>query len=140
MWLPQLLNAMNIKDMKKNGLKLTAEQIYSVNKSSLKDAIVQFGGGCTAEIVSNEGLMITNHHCGYSSIAYHSSIEKDYLKNGFWAMNKKEEVYTPNLTATIINRIEDVTDKVLKGITPSLTEIKKDSLIKANIKTIEKKQ
>lgn len=138
MWLPQLLNAMNIKDMKKNGLKLTAEQIYSVNKSSLKDAIVQFGGGCTAEIVSNEGLMITNHHCGYSAIAYHSTVEKDYLTKGFWAMNKQEEIYTPNLTATIINRIEDVTVKVMKGITSSLTEVKKDSMMKANIKAIEK--
>jgi len=101
MWLPQLLNALNIKDMKKNGLKLTAEQIYSVNKSSLKDAIVQFGGGCTAEIVSDQGLILTNHHCGYSAIAYHSTVEKDYLTNGFWAMNKNEEVYTPNLNATI---------------------------------------
>ncbi len=138
MWLPQLLNAMNIKDMKKNGLKLTAEQIYSVNKSSLKDAIVQFGGGCTAEIVSNQGLILTNHHCGYSSIAYHSTVEKDYLTKGFWAMNKNEEVYTPNLTATIINRIEDVTAKVLKGVTANSTEAKTDSITKANIKQIEK--
>lgn len=138
MWLPQLLNAMNIKDMKKNGLKLTAEQIYSVNKSSLKDAIVQFGGGCTAEIVSNQGLILTNHHCGYSSIAYHSTVEKDYLTKGFWAMNKSEEVYTPNLNATIIQRIEDVTARVLKGITATSTEAKKDSITKANIKAIEK--
>jgi hypothetical protein len=138
MWLPQLLNAMNIKDMKKNGLKLTADQIYSVNKSSLKDAIVQFAGGCTAEIVSDQGLILTNHHCGYSSIAYHSTVEKDYLTNGFWAMNKNEEIYTPNLNATIIQRIEDVTAKVLKGITATSTETKKDSIIKANIKTIEK--
>ena len=138
MWLPQLLNAMNIKDMKKNGLKLTAEQIYSVNKSSLKDAIVQFGGGCTAEIVSNQGLILTNHHCGYSAIAYHSTVEKDYLTKGFWAMNKNEEIYTPNLTATIINRIEDVTAKVLKGVTANSTEAKTDSITKANIKQIEK--
>ena len=138
MWLPQLLNAMNIKDMKKNGLKLTAEQIYSVNKSSLKDAIVQFAGGCTAEIVSDQGLILTNHHCGYSAIAYHSTVEKDYLTNGFWAMNKNEEVYTPNLNATIIQRIEDVTAKVLKGITANSTEAKKDSIIKANIKQLEK--
>lgn len=138
MWLPQLLNAMNIKDMKKNGLKLTAEQIYSVNKSSLKDAIVQFGGGCTAEIVSNQGLILTNHHCGYSSIAYHSTVEKDYLTKGFWAMNKNEEIYTPNLNATIIQRIEDVTARVLKGITATSTEAKKDSITKANIKAIEK--
>lgn len=138
MWLPQLLNAMNIKDMKKNGLKLTAEQIYSVNKSSMKDAIVQFAGGCTAEIISDQGLILTNHHCGYSAIAYHSTVEKDYLTNGFWAMNKNEEVYTPNLNATIIQRIEDVTAKVLKGITSSSTEAKKDSIIKANIKFLEK--
>lgn len=138
MWLPQLLNAMNIKDMKKNGLKLTAEQIYSVNKSSLKDAIVQFGGGCTAEIVSDQGLILTNHHCGYSAIAYHSTVEKDYLTKGFWAMNKNEEVYTPNLTATIIQRIEDVTAKVTKGITATSTESQKDSITKANIKAIEK--
>jgi len=138
MWLPQLLNAMNIKDMKKNGLKLTAEQIYSINKSSLKDAIVQFAGGCTAEIISNQGLILTNHHCGFSAIAYHSTVEKDYLKNGFWAMNKSQEIYTPNLNAIIINRIEDVTTKVLKGITSKIDVLKKDSIIKANIKAIEK--
>lgn len=138
MWLPQLLNAMNIKDMKKNGLKLTAEQIYSVNKSSLKDAIVQFGGGCTAEIISNEGLILTNHHCGYSAIAAHSTVEKDYLTNGFWAMNKSEELTNPNLTAVIINRIEDVTTKVFLGADANLSETKRDSIIKANIKQIEK--
>lgn len=138
MWLPQLINAMNIKDMKKNGLKLSAAQIYSVNKSSLKDAIVQFGGGCTAEIVSNQALIITNHHCGYSSIAQHSTIEKDYLTNGFWAMNKQEEIHTQGLTATIINRIEDVTDKVEKGVLQTMTEAKKDSIMKANIKQLEK--
>lgn len=138
MWLPQLINAMNIKDMKKNGLKLTADQIYSVNKSSLKDAIVQFAGGCTAEIISDQGLILTNHHCGYSAIAFHSTVEKDYLTNGFWAMNKNEEVYTPNLNATIIQRIEDVTAKVLKGVTANMTETRKDSVTKANIKLLEK--
>lgn len=138
MWMPQLINAMNIKDMKKNGLKLTAEQIYSINKSSLKDAIVQFAGGCTAEIVSDQGLILTNHHCGYSAIAYHSTVEKDYLTNGFWAMNKNEEIYTPNLVATIIQRIEDVTGKVTNGVTSNMTETKKDSIQKANIKQIEK--
>lgn len=138
MWLPQLLNAMNIKDMKKNGCKLTAEQIYSINKSSLKDAIVQFGGGCTAEVISSEGLILTNHHCGYSSIAYHSTVQSDYLTNGFVAMNRQQELYTPNLTATIINRIEDVTDKVFSGLTASTPESKRDSIVKANIKSIEK--
>jgi len=138
LWLPQLLDAMNIKDMKKNGLKLSAEQIYSVNKSSLKDAIVQFGGGCTGEIISEQGLLLTNHHCGYSSISLHSSIEKDYITNGFWARNKQEELFTPNLTATIIQRIEDVTTQVLKGISSTSSELQKDSVIKANIKIIEK--
>lgn len=137
MWLPQLLNALTIKDMQKNGCKLTAEQIYSVNKSSLKDAIVQFGGGCTAEVISGEGLILTNHHCGYSSITFHSTVEKDYLKNGFWAMNKKEEIYTPSLTVTFINRIDDVTSKVMANVNANYSEIQKDSVIKANIRTIE---
>ncbi len=138
MWLPQLLNAMNIKDMKKNGCRLTAEQIYSINKSSLKDAIVQFGGGCTAEVISGEGLILTNHHCGYSSIAYHSTVQTDYLTNGFVAMNRQQELYTPNLTATIINRIEDVTARVLKGTAGISSETRKDSIIKANTRIIEK--
>ena len=85
MWLPLLINRLNYVDMQKAGLKLTAEEIYSVNHSSLKDAIVQFGGGCTAEIVSNQGLVFTNHHCGYSSIQSHSTVDHDYLTNGFWA-------------------------------------------------------
>jgi hypothetical protein len=137
MWLPQLIEAMNYKDMKKNGLKLTAEQIYSVNKSSMKDAVVQFGGGCTAEIISGEGLILTNHHCGYSSITYHSSVQHDYLTNGFWAMNKNEEIYTPSLTVTFINRIDDVTKKVTENIKPGFSEIQRDSAIQANIKVIE---
>lgn len=137
MWLPQLLNALNIKDMKKNGCKLTAEQIYSVNKSSLKDAIVQFGGGCTAEIISQQGLILTNHHCGYGAIVYHSTVTKDYLTNGFWAMNKNEEIYTPSLTVTFINRIEEVTSRVMNNINANVSEIQKDSIIKANIKVIE---
>jgi len=137
MWLPQLLNALTIKDMQKNGCKLTAEQIYSVNKSSLKDAIVQFGGGCTAEIISGEGLILTNHHCGYGAITFHSTVEKDYLRNGFWAMNKQEEIYTPSLTVTFINRIDDVTAKVMANVNTNYSEIQKDSVIKANIKAIE---
>jgi hypothetical protein len=137
MWLPQLIEAMNYKDMKKNGLKLTAEQIYSVNKSSMKDAVVQFGGGCTAEIISGEGLILTNHHCGYSSITVHSTVQHDYLTNGFWAMNRNEEIYTPSLTVTFINRIDDVTQKVTASIKPGFSEIQRDSAIQANIKVIE---
>src|SRR4051812_15961233 len=140
MWMPQLLNALNIQNMRKNGCKLTAEQIFSVNKSSLKNGIVQFGGGCTAEIISEKGLLLTNHHCGFSSIAMHSSVTHDYLTNGFWAMNKNEEIYTPSLTVTFINRIEDVTAKVLAGLNgrSNWSEIQRDSITKVTIKDIEK--
>lgn len=137
MWLPQMLQALNIKDMQKNGCKLTAEQIYSVNKSSLKDAIVQFAGGCTAEIISEKGLILTNHHCGYSAITFHSTVEHDYLTNGFWAMKPNEEIYTPSLTVTFINRIDEVTAKVTGNLKTTYSEIQRDSAIKANIKMLE---
>lgn len=113
MWIPSLLKSLNESDLKTKGLKISVEDIYSVNKSSIKDAIVLFGGGCTAEVISDQGLILTNHHCGYSQIQQHSSLEKDYLKNGFWAMSKAEELPNPGLTATFIVRIEDVTEKVL---------------------------
>ncbi len=138
MWLPFLLKQLNEKEMKKNGCKLSAGDIYSINKSSLKDAIVQFGGGCTGEIISDKGLLLTNHHCGYSQIAAHSTVEKDYLTNGFWAMNQKEELSNPGLTATFIIRIEDVTDKLNAGISAGFTDQQKDSTIKANARLVEK--
>jgi hypothetical protein len=138
MWMPQLINALNIGDMKKNGFKLTAEQIYSINKASMKDAVAIFGGGCTAEVISTNGLILTNHHCGYSSIAALSTIEKDYLKNGYFAMNKNEEIYCKNLTVTFIKRIEDVTTKVSANIKPIFSEFQKDSTIQSNIKSLEK--
>ena len=116
MWLPLLLKSLNEKDMKKNGLKLSAEDIYSINKSSLKDAVVHFGGGCTAEIISESGLLLTNHHCGYSQIAAHSTVEKDYLTDGFWAMNREQELSNPGLTASIIQYMKDVTAEVKSGI------------------------
>lgn len=111
MWIPALLQAVegNMQDM---GLKLTAEDIYSINRSSLKDAIVQFGGGCTASLISEEGLLLTNHHCGYGQIQSHSSLERDILKEGFWAMSKEEELMNPGLTAMFIVRIEDVTEAI----------------------------
>ena len=115
-WMPQLIDALNFKDMKKNGFKLSAQQIYSINKASMKDAVAIFGGGCTAEVISNKGLILTNHHCGFSSIAAISSIEKDYLKNGYFAMNEKEEIYCKGLNVTFIKGIEDVTTKVNKNI------------------------
>ena len=116
MWIPSLLKALE-NDMQAQGMKLTAEDIYSINQSSLKDAIVHFGGGCTAEVVSKNGLILTNHHCGYSQIQQHSSLEKNFLKDGFWAMSSEEELKNPGLTATFIIRIEDVTERVSRGIT-----------------------
>ena len=114
MLIPSLIAAFE-DDMKAFGMKLSAEDIYSVNHSSLKDAILHFGGGCTAELVSGEGLLLTNHHCGYSQIQAHSSLENDYLKNGFWAKNKSEELKNPGLTASRVVRIGDVTKSVLFG-------------------------
>jgi len=115
MWVPSTLAKLVIDDMHDAGLKLSAEEIYSINQSSLKDAIVLFGGGCTAEVISDEGLILTNHHCGYSQIQYHSSLENDYLKNGFWAMDRSEELTNPGLTATFVERIEDVTDAMMEA-------------------------
>jgi hypothetical protein len=113
MWLLPYLNKLNIKDMKAEGLKLNAKDIYNVNGNSLKDAIVIFGGGCTGEVVSAEGLLLTNHHCGYGQIQNLSTVENDYLKNGFWAMSRREEIPAPGLTVTFIRRMEEVTDAVL---------------------------
>tara|TARA_Y100001968_G_scaffold333090_1_gene394053 strand:+ start:710 stop:2866 length:2157 start_codon:yes stop_codon:yes gene_type:complete len=119
MWIPSLLKALE-GDMQSKGLKLSAEDIYSINQSSLKDAIVHFNGGCTAEVVSDKGLILTNHHCGYGQINQHSTLENNYLKNGFWAMSQSEELKNPGLTATFIVRIEDVTAKVNNGISDDI--------------------
>ncbi len=115
MWVPSLLEGMNEVEMKNLGMKMSVEDIYSVNKSSLKDAIVHFNGGCTSEIISGQGLLLTNHHCGYSQIQSYSTLEKDYLKHGFWARNLGEELPNPGVTATFIIQIEDVTNRILKG-------------------------
>ena len=136
MWIPSLLKIIE-GDMQSNGLELTAEDIYSINKSSLKDAIVHFGGGCTAEVVSNQGLILTNHHCGYSQIQQHSSLENNYLKEGFWAMSKSEELQNPGLTATFIVNIEDVTSQVLMGIE---NKDHQDEIIRNNIEIIQNNQ
>lgn len=126
MLIPSLITAFE-DDMRSMGMKLTAEEIYSVNHSSLKDAIIHFGGGCTAELVSKQGLLLTNHHCGYSQIQSHSSLENDYLKYGFWAKNKSEELPNKGLTASRMVRIQDVTNEVLNG-TQGITD--KDELQK----------
>src|SRR5690349_1048650 len=113
MWLPLLLGQQVYNDMVKRGLKLTKEQLYSMNKASIKDAIIIFGGFCTGEIVSSEGLIFTNHHCGYDAVATASSVEHNYLKNGFWAKSKQEEIPSPGLYAEFLTKIEDVTTEVL---------------------------
>lgn len=136
MWIPSLLKVLNEADMQKMGCKLSAEDIYSINKSSLKDAVLQFGGGCTAEMISNEGLLITNHHCGYWQIQSHSTLEHNYLADGFWAKERKDELPCPGLTATFIIRIEDVTAKILDGIDG--TSAKRDSIILAKSTQLEK--
>ena len=124
MWLPSEI-ILKIKDMQAKGFKLTAEDIYSINTSSLKDAVVHFGGGCTGEIISNEGLLITNHHCGFGQIQSHSSVEHDYLRDGFWAMTRAEELPNPGLTVSFLEYMKDVTDEVLKGYKPSMSEAKR---------------
>ncbi len=114
MWLPSLISS-RIKDMKSKGFKLSAEDIYSVNQASLKDAVVLFDGGCTGEIVSEKGLLLTNHHCGYDAIQALSSVEHDYLTNGFWAMNHEEELYCPGLKVHILVRMDEVTERLVAG-------------------------
>jgi len=130
MWLPLLIDRLNYVDMQKMGLHLTAEEIYSVNQSSLKDAIVQLNGGsCSAEMISAEGLMMTNHHCGFAAIQSHSTVDKDYLQNGFWALNKNEELKNDKFTATFLVRIEDVTQKILSQLTPNMTEVDRQAKV-----------
>lgn len=124
MWLPMFIKRLNIKDMQSKGLKLSAEEIYSVNNSSLKDAIISLGGFCTGEIISDQGLMLTNHHCGYDAIQQFSTVANNYLRDGFWAMQKSEEKNVPGLTATFLVRMEDVTEQILEGI--SSIESKQD--------------
>ena len=138
MWIPALISQ-RIADMQAKGFKLSAEDIYSVNQASLKDAVVLFGGGCTAEIVSGEGLLFTNHHCGYSQIQQHSSVEHDYLKDGFWAMNRSEELPNRGLSVSFLERMEDVTNAVLKGYNASMTEEERAALIRKNSDELVKK-
>jgi len=138
MWIPLLLKQLNEADMKAKGLKLSAEDIYSINNSSLKDAIVHFGGGCTAEIISDKGLLLTNHHCGYGQIQNHSTVENDLLTNGFWAMNASQELKNPGLTATLIVRMEDVTAKVLNGVNDKMSDTERAKKIAENIQALTK--
>ena len=138
MWIPLLIKD-RIADMQKNGFKLTADDVYSINQACLKDAIVHFGGGCTGEIISDKGLLITNHHCGFGQIQSHSTVEHDYLRDGFWAMNLAEELPNQSLTVRFLVRMEDVTDQVLKSYNTSMSEEERIKLVADNSKVIEDK-
>ncbi|MGV8946579.1 MAG: S46 family peptidase [Lutibacter sp.] len=138
MWIPSLLEGMNENEMQLLGSKMTAKDIYDVNNSSLKDAIAHFNGGCTSEVISPNGLLLTNHHCGFGAIQSHSTVEHDYLKDGFWAMNYEEELPNPSMSVTFIKRIDDVSSEVLKGITASMDETSKLRIINQNIEKVAK--
>ncbi|OFX61678.1 MAG: peptidase S46 [Bacteroidetes bacterium GWA2_30_7] len=139
MWIPMLLNKYNIADMQKKGFKLTAEDIYSINNASMKDAVILFGRGCTAELISSQGLVSTNHHCGYGTIQSHSSVENDLLTNGFWAMSKNEELPNPGLTVSFLVSMDNVTNQVNEGITPEMSYENSQFKINSNIESIIKK-
>lgn len=128
----------NMEDMQKKGLKLSAEDIYSINNSSLKDAIVQFGGGCTAEIISSEGLVLTNHHCGYGAIAGLSTPEEDHLTNGFWAKDHSEELKPKSLSVRFFVRMDDVSDRILSKVNSKMSEDERMAAINKEIAKIEK--
>jgi hypothetical protein len=137
MWLPLHIDRLNHVDMEKMGLQLTAEEIYSINQSSLKDAIVNLGGGfCTGEIISDQGLMLTNHHCGYGAIQDHSTVENDILTHGFWAENYEEELPNEGLFVQFLVRMEDVSKKVLKKVKDKMTEAERSEVIDAAIEEI----
>ena len=131
MWLPNLISA-RIADMQAKGFRLSAEDIYSVNQASLKDAVVLFGRGCTGELISSEGLLITNHHCGYGQIQSHSSVEHDYLRDGFWAMTRAEELPCPGLSVSFLERMDDVSPQVLRGYEAGMDERQRDSVVRSN--------
>ncbi|RZK11770.1 MAG: S46 family peptidase, partial [Flavobacterium sp.] len=135
MWIPSLLKGMNEKEMKSLGMKMSASDIYDVNKSSLKDAVPHFNGGCTSEVISPKGLLLTNHHCGFDEIQSHSTLENDYLTDGFWAMKMEDELPNKDLVVTFIVKIEDVTTQVLEG-TQGLSEADKQKKIQQNISSL----
>ena len=137
MWLPQLLQSMNEEDMQECGLQLTAQDLYDVNNSSLKDAIVSLGGFCTGEMISSEGLLLTNHHCGYSQIQEHSTVRNDYLKDGFWAMSRDEELSNEGLFVSFLVSIESVTDRVIEEL-GDVSESERNIKLRGIFNTISK--
>jgi hypothetical protein len=138
MWFLMFIDRLNHRDMQKMGLQLTAEEIYSINNHSLKDAIVQFNGGCTAELISKDGLILTNHHCGYDAIAELSTPEANYLKNGYWAGNKKEELKPKSLYVRFFVRMDDVSKRILSKVNASMSELDREKAINQEIAVIEK--
>lgn len=138
MWIPSLLEGMNEREMQQLGSKMTAKDIYDVNNSSLKDAVVHFNGGCTSEIISPNGLLLTNHHCGFGAIQSHSTLEHDYLQDGFWAKNYEEELSNPSMDVTFIKRIDDVTSEVFIGVTAAMDDASKMKIINQNIEKVAK--
>ena len=139
MWIPSLLKGMNETEMKKIGMKISAEEIYSVNNSSMKDAVPQFDGGCTAEVISKKGLILTNHHCGFDAIQNHSTIEHDYLTDGFWAYKMEDEIRNKGMVVSFVIRIEDITTQVLEGVSIIISEQEKQKKIQDNIGALIKK-
>ncbi len=133
MWLPQLLGKLNESRMKSLGMKISAEDIYSINKGSLKDAIVSFGGFCTGEVISESGLVLTNHHCGFDAIQNHTTLQNNYLRDGFWSKSFEDELTNKGLFVTFIIRIDDVTQQVMKGITPAMSSAERQSMIDKNM-------
>jgi hypothetical protein len=138
MWFLMFLEKNNMRDMQKMGLQLTPEEIYNINKSSLKDAIVQFNGGCTAEIISRDGLVLTNHHCGYGQIAELSTPEADYLTNGFWAKTRAEELKPKSLYVRFFVRMDDVTKRILSKVNDGMSEEERDKAINQEVEIIQK--
>jgi hypothetical protein len=139
LWIPLLIDSLNYPDMKEKGLMLLPDEIYSTEQPSLKDAVVIFGNGCTGEVISPNGLVITNHHCGYSRIQSHSTIEKNYLNDGFWAGSREDELSNPGLTVSFLKRIEDVTQMALLGVPDSFPERERNGIISANLSEIRTK-
>lgn len=132
MWVPTMIKQLVADDMQAMGMKVSADDLYRINESSIKDAVVHFNGGCTSVLVSESGLLLTNHHCGYSRIQYHSSLENNYLEDGFWAGSFEEELVNEGMTATIIQEIRDVTEAVLKDVSDEMSEAKRAALVKTN--------
>ncbi len=138
MWIPSMLKGMNEGEMKTLGMKISAEQIYAINQSSLKDAVPHFDGGCTAEVISDKGLILTNHHCGFDNIQSHSTVEHDYLTNGFWAYKMEEELPNKDLEVTFVVKIEEVTSKIIEGTSSLTSEAEKQKKIQQNISELVK--